>query len=82
MPQPDNVPDIGHSEAARANETDTKPGAATMNANAITFDVRMMSSRFFSFTKSPSPAGFAWIKEMLELSRRFRSADTSGVKFD
>jgi len=28
-----------------------------MNAKAITFDVRMLSSRFFSFAKFPSPAG-------------------------
>ena len=44
MPQSDSVPDAGHSEAARADKTDIKLGAATISAKATILDNRMMAS--------------------------------------
>ena len=43
MPQVDSVPAIGHSEAARAADTDAKPGTARTMAKANAFDTRMKS---------------------------------------
>jgi hypothetical protein len=41
MPQVDSIPATGHSEAACADDTDTKPGAARTIAKAISLDTRM-----------------------------------------
>lgn len=47
MPQVDSIPATGHSEAACADETDTKLGAARTIAKAIAFDTRMKSPSLF-----------------------------------
>jgi hypothetical protein len=41
-PQLDNVPDVGHSEAACADGIDAKPGAATTSIKTLTLDDLML----------------------------------------
>jgi hypothetical protein len=53
-PQLDKVPDVGHSEAACADGTDTKPGAAATSIKTMTFDDLMLRPILFSPTKRAS----------------------------
>ena len=48
MPQVESVPATGHSEAACADETGTKLGAARTIPKAIAFDMRTKSPSLFS----------------------------------
>ena len=73
MPQVDSAPATGHSEAACADETDTKLGAARTIAKAIAFDTRMKNPSVSDFRRSRfSGATLIWIKETSDPTRTFR----------
>ena len=61
MPQVDSIPATGHSEAACADETDTKLGAARTIPKAIAFDTRMKNPSLFSTVRGFRVPGTALI---------------------